>query len=143
VRTLTATGPRNRPAERERKMPVPPPGYPDDEPRTVLEPPPGAKGSIRTRTEPQLEPATVQGLVPIDQAQGRTENQPLLEEGGTMVDDDAHQRVTDEAKSDLRLSPGRNRSKNLAAQKQALLMWIAIGSGLVLGLVLAAFLIFG
>ncbi|MBL8954301.1 MAG: serine/threonine protein kinase [Myxococcaceae bacterium] len=141
-----------------RKMPVPPPGYPDDEPRTVLAPPPAPDG-VRTvlegppqlkgnarRTEPALEEMTQQGRPPLDMNPPSTESVAMLDEGRTMLDvDDSEppQRRTDEAPSKQELAPGRRRSKNLAAQKQALLMWIAIGSGLVLGIVLAAFLIFG
>ena len=126
-----------------RKMPVPPPGYPEDEPRTVLEPPPGLKGHHR-RSEPTLDEATHSGPVPLDAIQPSTESVAILQEGRTIVDlDDSNQGRTDEAPSKQEVAPPRRRSKNLAAQKQALLMWIAIGSGLVLGLVLAAFLIFG
>jgi hypothetical protein len=169
VRTLTAKVPEPRPPNAgkdgraqtidgralSRKMPIRPPGYPEDEPATVLGPPPvpepeprkglapapALKGSNR-RTEPALEAATAEGRPPIDSIQPSTESRAIPDEGSTMIEDDSS-RATDEHSEKRELAPGRQRLRNLAAQKQALLMWIAIGSGLVLGLVLAAFLIFG
>jgi serine/threonine protein kinase len=118
--------------------PVPTPSHP-------LSAPPMIKGNNR-RTEPVLaaQEATIAGRPPIDTVAPSTANQRALDDG-TVIDgdDDSASRATDEASSKRALSPGRQRSRNLAAQKQALLMWIAIGSGLVLGVVLAAFLIFG
>jgi len=164
-KTVTERPPKTLPEERtaevrtvtnpKRKMPVPPPGYPDDEPRTVLGPPPGLddlpqlKGNNR-RTDPALEEMTQQGRPPLDANPASTENVAMLDEGRTMIDvesNEPHQRNTEEPQSRpeavVAAAPRRRLSKNLAAQKQALLMWIAIGSGLVLGIVLAAFLIFG
>ncbi|MBK7862805.1 MAG: hypothetical protein IPJ65_30195 [Archangiaceae bacterium] len=131
-----------------RKMPIPPPGYPDDEPATVLGPPPTPDDdapAMKRRTEPALD---MPERPPIDMAMPSTENRAIPDEGRTVIEGDDSPRddsarATDESSIKRDAHPGPRRLRNLAAQKQALLMWIAIGSGLVLGLVLAAFLIFG
>ncbi len=146
----TVMGPPPKPSP-----PNAPNGSTDEEPRTVLSLPGtiDAAKALR-RTQPamssQAEKRT-DGRVPLDEGQGPTYS---LEEPRTMIEsnpsialrgpgpaDDA--RPTDEAPEQPALAPQRLRARNLAAEKQALLMWIAIGSGLLLGVALAAFLIFG
>jgi serine/threonine protein kinase len=112
--------------------------------REVLSAPPALKGGRQYSA--QREDSTVSSHPGVEGRSESTASVPAikvveLDEGGTVIE--PSEAETEEAGSDERLQPQRIRLKNIAAQKQALLMWIAIGSGLVLGVVLAAFLIFG
>jgi serine/threonine protein kinase len=107
-----------------------PPNAGRDEIRTARAPPVGTvpgPPKATQRTDPELDLRS-----PLD------ERGTLMEES---VDGDGG--ATDESSERRDAFRTTGRGNRIAAQKQALLMWIAIGSGLVLGVVLAAFLIFG